>query len=105
MRKTVFFIGLVLVVSCSRNPVPKPDRLLDEETMENIMYDVAVLQGASANAPEQLIEKNINPKDYIYKKYKIDSATFHQNNRYYAANVRKYKHMYKRVLERLQNQK
>ena len=105
MRKTVFFIGLVLVVSCSRNPVPKPDQLLDEETMENIMYDVAVLQGASANAPEQLIEKNINPKDYIYKKYKIDSATFHQNNRYYAADVRNYKFMYKRVLERIQNHK
>ena len=105
MKKVLFFVIVILVVSCSKNPIPKPENFLDEETMENIMYDVAVLQGATANAPEQLIEKNINPKDYIYKKYKIDSATFHQNNRYYAANVRKYKHMYKRVLERLQNQK
>lgn len=105
MKKIVFFVIATVVFSCSRNPVPKPENFLDEETMENIMYDVAVLQGASANAPEQLIQQNINPKEYIFKKYKIDSATFHQNNRYYAADVKKYKFMYKRVLERIQNQK
>lgn len=105
MKKGLIVLIVIFVVGCSKNPVPKPENFLDEETMENIMYDVAILQGASANAPEQLIEKNINPKEFIYKKYKIDSVTFHQNNRYYAADVKKYKFMYKRVLERIQSHK
>ena len=38
---------------------------------------------------------------YIFEKYKIDSITYRQNQRYYAANARKYKKIYKKVIERL----
>ena len=101
--KKVIYLGVVLAIfACSENPVKKPKVLLDEETMENILFDVAVLQAAKANSPEVLQANNIDSKDFIYKKYKIDSATYHQNNRYYAGDVRKHKHMYKRVLTRLE---
>ena len=101
--KKVIYLGVVLAIfACSENHVKKPKVLLDEETMENILFDVAVLQAAKANSPEVLQANNIDSKDYIYKKYKIDSATYHQNNRYYAGDVRKHKHMHKRVLTRLE---
>ena len=69
--------------------------------MENVLFNVVVLQSAKANSPEILQANNIDSKDFIYKKYKIDSATYHQNNRYYAGDVRKHKHMHKRILARL----
>ena len=101
--KKVLYLGIVLIVfACNKNPVKKPEILLDEETMENILFDVAVLQSTKANSPEILENNNIDTKDFIYKKYKIDSATYHQNNRYYAGEMRKHKHMHKRVLERLE---
>lgn len=101
--KKVIYLGVVLAIfACSENPVPQPKVLLDEETMENILFDVAVLQAAKANSPDVLQSNNIDSKDFIYKKYKIDSATYHQNNRYYAGDVRKHKHMHKRVLTRLE---
>jgi hypothetical protein len=101
--KKVVYLGVILsVFACSDNPVKKPKNLLDEETMENILFDVAVLQAAKANSPEILESNNIDSKDFIYKKYKIDSATYHQNNRYYAGDVRKHKHMHKRILSRIE---
>jgi hypothetical protein len=37
--------------------------------------------------------KKINPKNYIYKKYKIDSIQFSQSNIYYASDIVAYKKM------------
>jgi hypothetical protein len=102
MKKVIYLCVVFAIFACSDNPVKKPKNLLDEETMENILFDVAVLQAAKANSPEVLQANNIDSKDFIYKKYKIDSATYHQNNRYYAGDVRKHKHMHKRVLARLE---
>jgi hypothetical protein len=37
--KQLFFLFISLfVVSCSKNPTPKPDKLLDEEVMVNIIF-------------------------------------------------------------------
>jgi len=102
MKKVICLSAILVIFACSENPVKEPKVLLDEETMENILLDVAILQSAKANSPEVLQANNIDSKDFIYKKYKIDSATYHQNNRYYAGNVRKHKHMHKRVLARLE---
>lgn len=101
MKKIVALLVCTLI-ACTSNPVKKPNHLLDEETMENILFDIAVLQATRANSPEVLQANNIDVKDFIYKKYKIDSATYHQNNRYYAGNVKKHKHMNKRILARLE---
>lgn len=100
MKKIVVLFA-VMLMACGENPVKEPKNLLDEETMENILFDVAVLQAAQANSPQVLQSNNINHKDYIYNKYKIDSITFHENNKYYAGDVRKFKHLHKRILERL----
>ncbi len=102
MKKVIYLCFVLAIFACNSNPVKEPKVLLDEETMENILFDVAVLQAAKANSPDVLQANNIDSKDFIYKKYKIDSATYHQNNRYYAGDVRRHKHMHKRVLTRLE---
>ena len=38
------------------------------------------------------------------KKYKIDSITYRENQRYYAADARKYKKIYKKVIERFEKE-
>ena len=102
MKKIIYVTIFFGFLACNKNPVKPPKKLLDEATMENILYDVAILQAAKINAPEILQANKIEAKNYIYKKYKIDSATYHQNNRYYAAEVNNYKHMHKRILARLE---
>ena len=101
MKKLALFFLTVIFFACSNNPVPKPEILLADETMENILFDVTILQAAESTVSYKLAENNLKVTTFIYKKYKIDSLTYHQNQKYYAANPKKYKKMYKRVLERI----
>lgn len=105
MKNIVFLFISLLVLSCSKNPVPKPDNLLDEEVMVDIIFDISVLQATDGSMPNKLFENNIKMDQYIFEKYKIDSLTYRQNQNYYAADARKYKKIYKKVIERLEEEK
>lgn len=105
MKKVLIVIASVLVLSCSQKPVPKPDNLLSKEVMEEIIYDLAILQAVQSYKPQMLNENNIDVENYIYKKHKIDSATYYQNYKYYASDVKTFKKMYKHVNERILNEK
>lgn len=105
MKQILFLLVSLLVLSCSNNPVPKPDNLLDEEVMVDIIFDISILQAADGSMPYKLMEYNVEMDKYILDKYKIDSTTYRQNQKYYAANARKYKKIYKKVIERLEQEK
>ncbi|WP_306349813.1 DUF4296 domain-containing protein [Flavobacterium sp. '19STA2R22 D10 B1'] len=106
MKGLSIFIMMVLFLSCSgRTEVEKPAKVIDEKTMENIIYDLSLLQAIKNVNPQSLTDKKIEPTNYIYKKYKIDSLQFAQNNKYYAVQVELYQKMYQKVNERLLEQK
>lgn len=102
MKKFLLLVIGIVIISCSKNPAPKPDNLLDDEVMTNILFDIAVLQAAEGTMTYRLTENNIKVNTFIYEKYKIDSTTYYQNQKYYAANTRKYKKMHQEVLARLE---
>ena len=104
MKQVLFLFISLFVISCSKNPVPKPDNLLDEEVMVNIIYDISILQATDGSMSYKLTEHNIKMNQYIFEKYKIDSITYRENQRYYAANARAYKKIYKKVIERLEKE-
>ena len=104
MKQVLFLFISLLMISCSKNPVPKPDNLLDDEVMVDIIYDISILQATDGSMPQKLIENDIKMDQYIFEKYKIDSITYRQNQRYYAANARKYKKIYKKVIEGLEKE-
>jgi hypothetical protein len=101
MKKTIGLLVVLFFWACSNKPVPKPDQLLDEEVMENILFDLSILQATQSSMPNRLDEKGINPETFIYEKYKIDSTTYYQNKLYYASNTKKYKKIHKRVTDRV----
>lgn len=105
MKKTIGFFLIGLLFSCSDKTIEKPDNLIDEAKMENILYDLALLQAIKGNDPKLLPKNNIDPKKYIYQKYKIDSLQFVNSNKYYSADIENYKSIYERVLERVKNNK
>jgi hypothetical protein len=101
MKKIILLLYLICL-GCSNNPVKKPKNLLDEDTVEDILFDYALLQATATTSPEVIMNNNIDIDKFIYKKYKIDSLTWAQNNKYYAGNVNDFKHLHKRVLKRLE---
>ena len=91
MKKFLLLVIGIVIISCSKNPAPKPDNLLDDEVMTNILFDIAVLQAAEGTMTYRLTENNIKVNTFIYEKYKIDSTTYYQNQLYYASDFKKYK--------------
>lgn len=92
---------LVLVAGCSNAVAEKPEKLIDEKTMASILYDLSVLEAIKTKNPGM----TGSTSEYIYKKYKIDSVQFSQNNRYYASEIGKYKSIYDEVNARLEADK
>ena len=105
MKKLVFLFILIIFLSCNNKPVSKPDNLLSKEVMEDIIFDLAILQAAETYMPQKLSDKKIVSEEYIYKKYEIDSATYFQNYKYYASDIKNFKKIYKKVNDRINENK
>ena len=102
MKKGVlFFILISLILSCNEEVVKKPENLIEKDIMVDVMYDLALLEAIKYQSPNALQAHKINPDEYIYKKYKIDSAQFVQSNMYYASDYKEYKKMYDQINSRL----
>jgi Domain of unknown function (DUF4296) len=98
-------ITLFVLVSCNNSPIAKPDNLIEEKVMTDILYDLAILDAIKSQNPYDTVKKNIKPKAFIYKKYNIDSLQFVKSNQYYISQIEEYKKMYETISERLQSEK
>lgn len=101
--KNCFVIVLVifLSVSCKREVVKQPEKLIEKDKMIDIMYDLSLLEAMKYQNPISLDSIETNPTKFILKKYKVDSLQFAQNNMYYAADYENYKEMFDEVGKRL----
>lgn len=107
MKKIITFLTIItLFVSCRDEVVNKPEQLIEKDVMVNIMYDLSILEAIRNQNPTSLDTFKINSRDYIFKKYKIDSVQFAKSNVYYAADYNEYKSMFEQISKRLEtNQK
>lgn len=106
MKKIVFLFALLFFfASCKKELVERPDNLIDKEVMVDILYDMSLLDALKYQNPNSLYVNDINPKTFIYKKYKIDSLQFVKSNAYYAADYRGYKNMFDVLNKRLKKEK
>ena len=106
MKKIIFILCLaIFLASCNHNEVEKPDNLIEEDVMTDILYDLSIMEAIKSQSPYAPQNQSMNPKDYIYKKYKIDSLQFATSNRYYISQIEEYKKMYEKVNERLEKEK
>jgi hypothetical protein len=106
MKKIILMLSLSLfLASCNHNAVEKPENLIDENVMTDILYDLSIMEAIKSQNPYAPQNQSMNPKDYIFKKYKIDSLQFAASNRYYVSQIEEYKKMYEQVNERLEKEK
>jgi hypothetical protein len=105
MKKTLLFIGFIVLLSCKNDLVKEPKHRIEKEVMINIIYDLSILEAIKYQNPISIEKKKINPTKYILQKYKTDSLQFAQNNSYYASDFETYKEIYKAVNIRLDQNK
>lgn len=109
MKNILVFLLIILLSitlgSCGNDKVSKPKNLIPQNTMEDILYDLAIVDGARIADPQGLAEAGISQQAFIFEKYKIDSLQFAESNNYYTSNIDGYIVMLERVLSKIEIEK
>ena len=80
----------------------EPDDLIPEDKMVDVLTEMALMYAARNYNKQKLESTGIEPDDYIYEKFNIDSLQFERSNNYYAGQVNQYERIYDSVKLRLQ---
>lgn len=106
MKKSILFLLIgILFANCESKVIQKPEKLITEDQMVDILYDLYVLNAIKSNNFSDLELQEISPAQYIYHKYNIDSLQFAQSDKYYASDVNEYEKLHERVTTRLKTNK
>ncbi|WP_299211383.1 DUF4296 domain-containing protein [uncultured Dokdonia sp.] len=101
MKQFAYIFFIFLVISCQDIPsVEKPTDLIDRAKMEEIIYEMAVVNGARGYDIQKLSKYGVAPETYIFEKYAIDSLQLAKSITYYASDIEDYKDMYVTIQKR-----
>lgn len=73
--------------------------------MIEVLTELSLLHAARNYNKFKLEETGINPEDYIYEKFDIDSLQFERSNNYYSEQYTDYERIYDSVKVRIQRMK
>ena len=106
MKRILIFLIAVSAIGCNYVDKPeKPENLISQDKMADILYDVFILSSAKGTSKGLLEDNGIYPENYVFEKHKIDSLQFALSNEYYGFNVEEYEAIIARVEERFNNDK
>ena len=89
-------ILIILILRCSDNI---PDNLISKKKMENIIFDVMILNASSGFHLK--IDNKLLSDELIFKKYNIDSLQFFESELYYLKNPKLHNEIYSQVKIRI----
>jgi hypothetical protein len=102
MKYKLIILCAALAVSCqSIEHSSKPDKLIAEDRMVDIFYDLSLIEASKRLGNHDVDVKELDLNTFIYEKYDIDSAQLVQNTTYYSDNIPKFKSVFARVENRL----
>ena len=97
---------LLLILYCKDQTLTyKPKNLIDELTMENIIYEAIMMDVMSTFKPKNKKFIGIIGSPYLFIKYNIDSIQLVRSNEYYTKNPKVMSKIYIKVLRRMERSK
>ena len=87
----------MVLISCVENLIEKPDNLIPRDKMVTILEEMAILNAGRTTNMLILKENGIEPTEYLFEKYGIDSISFVESDRYYASLPLEYVSMYEEI--------
>lgn len=92
----------LLFWSCQKvEKTPKPDNLISEDKMVEVLIDLAKVDAAISLSAKEYEKREVKARDLIFEKYDIDSAQLVNSNAYYSENFRINQRIYEKVESRL----
>lgn len=102
MKKISAIIILLLVVfSCEKELIEKPEDLIPKDKMTDILYDISLLYASKGVNTGQIDFSKITLDDFVYKQYGVDSTQVANSTIYYSSKPEEYLKMYETIQKRL----
>lgn len=105
--KKNFFILLIALAffSCSKPPVEKPENLIREDKMIDMLTDIHLAEASFNNRRhrDSLVMKSSSADFYysILNKYQVPDSVFEKSFVFYASQPRKFEKMYRQTMNKL----
>lgn len=104
--KISFVVCILLIIGCQQVDRPeKPDNLIEEDKMTDMLYDISLLNALRSYSLNRLKSSGINPDTFIYQKYQVDSTQFAKSLAYYTVQFNQYNAMWEEVHDRLERKR
>lgn len=107
LRWFLLLSGL-FVSACGAPDEDRPDNLLDEDRMVDILIDVHLAEtrvsrmGLSSSDSANVVYKRL--ENQLFKKHGVDTTTYQKSYIYYSSHPREMEVIYKRIVAKLQKQ-
>lgn len=93
------------IISCGRDVVEKPENLIEKDVMIDIYYDISILNSLKSTGADKLESIDLQPDEFLFEKYGIDSTQLSKSSIYYTSNANLQLEMFTEVEQRLQRLK
>lgn len=104
--KTIYLFLLIGFFACQDvDKAEKPENLIPENKMVNVLVDLLKLDGAESMSSIEFEKRDVKTKELIFKKYQVDSLQFVKSTEYYAENFKVNQRIYDSVQARLEREK
>jgi peptide subunit release factor RF-3 len=87
--------------SCDRAVIKKPDHLLKEKQMINMLVDIHLAEATYNHMRYDTIVRNSSSANFYYSvlaKYQVPDSVFEKSFVYYASNPKNFEKMYRQVM-------
>ncbi|WP_010178969.1 DUF4296 domain-containing protein [Aquimarina agarilytica] len=102
MKKLISIFTLLILAGCqSVEEFPKPEVILPEDLMVNMLIDMTLLNATKSVSRNELEDSGIHPKEFMCAKYDIDPDVFKENTKYYSNDLKYYEKIFQRVTDSL----
>jgi len=100
-KKIILLFSIALAIGACQDieKSEKPEDLISEDKMVDIITEISLLQSARNVSKRTFENTGIDGQQYIFEKYNIDSVQFKRSNDYYAYNYETYQRIYDSVKE------
>lgn len=106
MKKTlvILFLLLVSIVSCDKLPIEKPEKLIKEKQMIEMLIDIHMAESTHSHMRYDSLMKKVTATDLYYSvldKYQVPDSVFEKSLIFYASTPKKFEGMYREVMNKL----
>lgn len=100
----LLFVLVFIVVACEKPIIPKPDDLIKQDKMIEMLVDMHLAEATHTKFRYDSIMKNNSSVNFYYSvlaKYEIPDSVFEKSFLYYASNPKSFEKMYRKVMSDL----